>query len=369
MQILTSKSCAAVLVALAITLSARAHAQCEPLGDTGPLEIPRLERFINDCKIDSVDSLIPLLPRSLVSNFVLMHESRALFADSVDPLNPRVILFSRDAKLILAFTGSPEKAGFNVLEAISFDERVARFTIHAADLSRPQKIFGQNPGACMGCHGNDPRPIWDTHPIWPGAYMSVSKSFQTFLARAKMAEVYRHLPLRSGQRFQNAEFTRKLSHLNSMRLARKISESDGFKSNPGETTALLLGCTHAANETSVLNEVKRVAHSHFAKRLNRPGIGVPPSEILPDNARIRILAEYLGLSLRGWTTTLENNSFLFSNGQYPMTQLVVSRLAERARLPFGEASRIPTRTFGALLPFSSVSMPEKLRPACAALGY
>ena len=42
------------------------------------------------------------------------------------------------------------------------------------DEGRRIPVFSElNPPACRDCHGDDPRPIWDAYPVWPGAYGEV----------------------------------------------------------------------------------------------------------------------------------------------------------------------------------------------------
>src|SRR5262249_51338724 len=113
------------------------------------------------------------------------------------------------ARLVLAFTGAPDRPGYDVLEAIRFvDERAAfelsRFVLPAAarrhpELARLRAENGRvNPPECLRCHGLDPRPIFDSYPLWPGFRGAVSDpspdeendgraAYRQFLARNRDA--------------------------------------------------------------------------------------------------------------------------------------------------------------------------------------
>ncbi|MBV9218001.1 MAG: hypothetical protein JO366_17410, partial [Methylobacteriaceae bacterium] len=51
--------------------------------------------------VDSINELVPLLPRELRSNFTFVYDSRSPFRSSISPDRPRVILFSNDGRLVL----------------------------------------------------------------------------------------------------------------------------------------------------------------------------------------------------------------------------------------------------------------------------
>src|SRR5207237_2394064 len=66
------------------------------------------------------------------------------------------------------------------------------------EMARLSAENGQvNPPECLRCHGLDPRPIFDSYPLWPGFYGAVNDTFpdddseraayRDFLARSRDA--------------------------------------------------------------------------------------------------------------------------------------------------------------------------------------
>jgi mono/diheme cytochrome c family protein len=133
-----------------------------------------LEQLIVDRNIRSIEDLLPLLPADLRSRYVLMFRSRSLHGSSY--AHPRAILFDPEARLVISFNGDASQAGFGALETMEFDDAGKSFRFH--EITFPADAGGDgharfsqpNPEPCLKCHGDPPRPVWDTHPGWPGAY-------------------------------------------------------------------------------------------------------------------------------------------------------------------------------------------------------
>src|SRR5262249_28814271 len=145
--------------------------------------------------VHSVEELLPLLPRDLRSNFTFVHHSDSPHgermggrAPAITPGHPRAVLFGADARVVLAFNGDPRRAGYDVVEIIHFDDEKAafvmtRFVLPAAVAREP--ALGEaardngraNPPECLHCHGSDPRPLFESYPLWPGFYGSVRDTF------------------------------------------------------------------------------------------------------------------------------------------------------------------------------------------------
>jgi hypothetical protein len=133
-----------------------------------------LEQLIADHSARSIEDLLPHLPAYMRSRYVLMFRSRSLHGSSF--AHPRAILFDPEARLAISFNGDPAQAGFRALETMEFDEasksfrfREVMFPVEAEREARV-RISQPNPEPCLKCHGEPARPIWDTHPAWPGAY-------------------------------------------------------------------------------------------------------------------------------------------------------------------------------------------------------
>ena len=234
--------------------------------------------------VDSIAELAPLLPRELRSNFTFVYDSRSPFRSSISPKFPRVILFTRDARLVLTFTGDPENPGYDMLEALSFDDASASFVARAYLLPAAERRSWRpapEDADCARCHGADARPIFDSYPLWPGFYGSVLDAFprdrlgvaelakyRAFLAGAARSEPYRSLVFPSGSAtspyldprrrvegaveldaatlpfLPNTRLGMALTELNRARIYRKLARSRNFASDEKRALAELLECRH-----------------------------------------------------------------------------------------------------------------------------
>jgi hypothetical protein len=122
-------------------------------------------------KIKSVEALLSTLPSEMLSHYNLVYQSRSLQDASVE--NPRVIISSFNGNDIFAFNGEMHQAGFDTVEAIHFHRASKTFEFREIVFGRSSVyVSDRNPKKCLVCHGLDPRPNWDTYPLWPGIYGS-----------------------------------------------------------------------------------------------------------------------------------------------------------------------------------------------------
>ena len=115
---------------------------------------------------------------------------------------PRVILFGNDAKFVMTFNGEPEQRGYNALELLEYNSSTQSFQLQEILFPHDQKTASntnsavhfseKNPGKCLACHGSNPRPIWDTPPLWPGAY---GEKYQAHLSEQESTGLYAFLTL------------------------------------------------------------------------------------------------------------------------------------------------------------------------------
>ena len=175
-----------------------------------------LHSLLTTRRIDSIEDLLPALPESLRLHYALVFASRSLQGASFE--SPRVILFGPDARFVVAFGGDPNQRGYNVLETMEFNDRSGQFLLrefefqsHASGAA-PVLISEPNPSRCQRCHGTPARPVWDSHPLWPGVYgerynasLSIEEQvgIRQFLARQGADARYRHLL--GTDRFANRE--------------------------------------------------------------------------------------------------------------------------------------------------------------------
>lgn len=315
--------------------------------------------------VDSIEELVPLLPRELRENFTFVYDSRSPFRSSISPGHPRVILFAKDARLVLTFTGDERRPGFDLLESMSFDDASARFELHSFVLPAAQRSGSRlSPEAsnCASCHGSDSRPIFDSYPLWPGFYGSVldtfphdrigvneKKRYLTFLAGAAKTGPYRELIFPTGspvspyldpRRFHNnaAELDPKvvpflpnarlgmaLTEMNRSRIYRKLTEGKNFSVNEKRLLAELLECGPDDRPTRrAITLIEDQVTRENAERLTRLGARPTDSDRSLDDMQelqfIRELAEIdqvamqAGADRSDWSMALAPGSLAFFDG-------------------------------------------------------
>ena len=133
-----------------------------------------LQALIRTHDAGTVEELLAALPEAQRRDYALMFASRSLQAGSFE--NPRVILYGPDARFVLTFNGAAAQSGFRLVETLEFDAASREFRLHELEFpGRPGgaaavRVSETNPERCTRCHGDPPRPLWDSSPLWPGAY-------------------------------------------------------------------------------------------------------------------------------------------------------------------------------------------------------
>lgn len=153
-------------------ISAKTHLTFEELAD-----------HVDKNGIALLDDLINELPSNMRSNSMLAYDSRALNVHLISFETPRIVLFNKDATLILAMTKNPGteavQEGRDRLEIISFDKATGKFEFRDVAFDGKPKPFSRstevNPPVCLACHGQNPRPIFEDYNAWPGFYGSFSQ--------------------------------------------------------------------------------------------------------------------------------------------------------------------------------------------------
>ncbi len=134
----------------------------------------------------------------LTTAFALMHTSRSRQAATF--LQPRVIHFANRGRLLLAYGSIPSESGAHNVEMIEFNPETSRYDFFEIVFSPGSLTVERNPEVCSSCHSNDPHPLWESYPIWPGAYgvrdrreptgRVVREKFQEFVASAQNSPIY-----------------------------------------------------------------------------------------------------------------------------------------------------------------------------------
>lgn len=139
----------------------------------GPLEMTAVDvkKIVESApgKMKSVDEFLASLPKTMTSNFIFMGESRSFQNGTKE--NPRVILTSPKADVRISFNTDPSQRGYNNVEISIWDPVNKKFDYQELSFDDEAKKPGKKHGdtACTTCHGNPPKPNWDTYNYWAGA--------------------------------------------------------------------------------------------------------------------------------------------------------------------------------------------------------
>jgi hypothetical protein len=326
------------------------------------LDFAQLQTQLREHQVHSVEGLLALLPASMRSHYVLLFASRSRQSASFE--NPRAILYGDDAQFIVTFNGAPDQHGFEAVEIAQFKPDTQRFELHEIRFSpqaaTPIEYSAANPPQCLACHGSPARTLWDSAPLWPGAYgerylqplsapekAGIAKflqqqpshpRYQMLLGASRFSQQYLYVPDAhsrydgNAQEPPNADFSRHLAELNARRIAAELADQPQF---PAFKYALLAAAegdcgalpdflpiktrsaaraaleqfgllTQSANERAAL--IRRQRLSTFAD--------LPPTASSSRDAsltEVRYLAEAgLGLSARDWSMAIEQGSYDFS---------------------------------------------------------
>lgn len=342
------------------------------------LGFAQLQSQISQQQIHSVEGMVQLLPVSMRSHYVLVFASRSLQAAGFE--NPRAILYGSDAKFIVTFNGHPQQRGFESVEVAEFKPETQSFELREirfpAGQGAPVEYSQADPPQCLSCHGSPVRTLWDSAPLWPGAYgerylQPLSAPEKTGIARflEQQPNNPRYRLLLDTERFgrrdlyipdahsrydgnaaepPNADFSRLLGDLNSHRIVRQLSAQPGFPEFqyallgvaegdcgplpgflPEEARAAaragleqLSALTQSANGRAAL--IRRQRLSTFA---DLPATA--QSSRSASLTELRYLAEEgLALTTRAWTLAIEQGSYDFSTPG-PMINTVAEQLRER----------------------------------------
>jgi mono/diheme cytochrome c family protein len=328
------------------------------------LDFEALQSLITRDGVRSISGLLAALPADYRSNFALMFSSRSLQQASFR--DPRVILYGSDARFLISFNGDASERGFDALETAQFDERNDRFEFR--ELLFPPAGSGEvqvspvNPERCTRCHGEPARPIWDTSPLWPGAYgerygsnlTAVERSgLQQFLRQQTQHPRYRALI--GSERFAyrntfvpdarsqydgvrreppNAELAGLLSALNMRMVARQVRDSKDYALYQYALLGAAEGNCGALEDFLPLSQQPGVRREllEFRQRseqANDRESSAKQGRALADRLRVhprvdgtdhptvltdfRYVAESaLGIATAQWTLALEKNSYDFA---------------------------------------------------------
>ncbi len=137
----------------------------------------QLSEFIKTNQISSVDTLLKEMKKApewsdYLERYTLMFKSKSLQPASAK--KPRAIIYGPDAKMIMTFAGSPDSKGRDAIELSCWREKKDAFEFFELTSNGKTLIgldpSGVNPTRCTLCHGQDPRPNWESYNFWSGAF-------------------------------------------------------------------------------------------------------------------------------------------------------------------------------------------------------
>ena len=130
--------------------------------DNGRFGYNELAALVETHSVRHIEELLPRLPAELRAGYTLVYASRGL--QGVSPEHPRVILFGRDARLIVAFNGDPSQPRHDELEILHYRERDHAFELRAVRFADGVARFSApDPPLCLTCHGPAARPVWASY--------------------------------------------------------------------------------------------------------------------------------------------------------------------------------------------------------------
>ena len=353
-------------------------------GQAAGFNFASLQSLLAQQDIGSVEELIAALPPAQRNRYALVFDSRSLQGASLE--NPRVILYGPDARFIVTFNGSPAQRGFRVVETMEFDAATKEFRLR--ELLFPERAGGvdkvvvseADPQRCARCHGAPARPVWDTFPLWPGAYGERYRNnlsareragLSAFLAQQPTHPRYRQLlganrfadpqTFRSNalgqyagipQEPPNAELAVYLSRLQAQSIARQLVQQPAFDAYRYALVGLAdNACGRLADfysdslwhsrrqdferfarNTALANA--RQAQLKAARAAITGGGALAPQSTTSDNAlvQLRFVAESaLGVATQNWTLALEQGTYDFTLPPLPAQPLRETLVAEVAR--------------------------------------
>ena len=266
---------------------------------------------------------------------------------------------------MLTFIGDDTQPGADLLETMSFDDEQAKFVFNAYLLPAAERRAWRpsaHEAKCERCHGADPRPIYDSYPLWPGYYGSVldtfpkdrlsekeRRNFAEFAAGAAKTGVYKDLiyptgtpvsPFLDPRLFKdntiepdaalfpylpNARLGIALTELNRQRIYRKLAAGPGFAANEKKMLALLLECRPSDRPSRKdMLALFGALKNENAARVKR--LGVLPSDPHKDRndmqelmfirelTEIDMVAKMAGVDRSDWSMAIEAGSLAFFDG-------------------------------------------------------
>ncbi|MCB9094843.1 MAG: hypothetical protein H6621_07220 [Halobacteriovoraceae bacterium] len=196
--------------------------------------------------IRSIEELLPLLPKEYLEHFTLVRKGRG--PQETSDLFPRVVLFGNTSRTVFTFNGSDKQNGYYAFESAQFNDQKKEFEYNVITFNKEKKkpeFSEKNPTECLECHGQNPRPIFDSYPKWEGFYgadhdREYSSEYRVFYASMEKHPRYQFLSKKylwelTGQMKVNVlsqpnnYYGKQISRLNAMRIGEIVLKDSQYK--------------------------------------------------------------------------------------------------------------------------------------------
>lgn len=177
--------------------------------------LEKMRATVKEKNIKRIDDLFSIFPNEMKKNPLLIYHSQALKTGMVSFETPRIILFNKDASLIIAISKNPGELniskGKDSVEIMAFNKKDGKFELYDEVFDGVRSPFAgkisKNPKQCLSCHGTNPRPFFNDYNGWPGFYGSFGtqgvaavdsseyEGLRKFLDTDSKSERYKHLDL------------------------------------------------------------------------------------------------------------------------------------------------------------------------------
>lgn len=138
-----------------------------------------------------VDSLIGNnKSKLLLEQFVPMHTSQSNQAENTSPDFPRMISYA--GRTLMALTDNPHGKNTsknNQVEFIEFNVKENKYDFYLASFNNIPPTVSKNPKSCNTCHNG--LPIWESYPVWPGAY-EIAQAYPQRVIKSKDGNIVGH---------------------------------------------------------------------------------------------------------------------------------------------------------------------------------
>ncbi len=161
--------------------AAQEHISCEAGKNFFEPNFEIVVELINKCRIKSIEMLLSLMPKRYMANYIKSYFSHAV--QNASGAYPLITVTGPDATFMMNFNGHPSQRGYKNLEIIQFRRAPGNKHFELRDIIFPESEKGEviisekNPTACIGCHGVNPKPLWDSWTFWPGKFFSDAQTF------------------------------------------------------------------------------------------------------------------------------------------------------------------------------------------------